>query len=61
MEQADTFALYRMISAWVRNRIEIAMTPPGGEPKRRSGYALTIPSKGQHARWRLASDAKAVS
>lgn len=37
------------------------MTPPGGEPKRRLGYALTIPSKGQHARWRLASDAKAVS
>ena len=34
------------------------MTPPGGEPKRRSGYALTIPSKGQHGRWRLASDAK---
>src|SRR5437763_5967865 len=27
--------------AWVRNHIQIAMTPPGGEPVHRAGYTLS--------------------
>ena len=28
--------------AWMRNRLEVIITPPQGKPARRSGYALTI-------------------
>jgi uncharacterized protein (TIGR02246 family) len=47
--------------AWVRNHIEIAMTPPGGEPVGRAGYTLTILRKGADGRWRLFRDANLVS
>ena len=47
--------------AWIRNRIEVAMTPPGGETARRSGYTLTILKKGGDGRWRLFRDANLVS
>lgn len=47
--------------AWIRNHIEIGMTPPDGEPVRRSGYTLTILHKGSDGRWRLARDANLVS
>ena len=41
----------------MRNRIEIAVTPPGGEPQRRAGDTLTILRKEADGRWRLARDA----
>jgi uncharacterized protein (TIGR02246 family) len=47
--------------AWVRNHIDIAMTPPGGEPVRRAGYTLSILRKGADGRWRLFRDANLVS
>jgi len=47
--------------AWIRNHIELTMTPAGGEPKRRSGYTLTILRKDSDGRWRLFRDANLVS
>ena len=47
--------------AWIRNRIEIAITPPGGQPKRHAGYTLTILRKGGDGRWRLSRDANLVT
>ncbi|HET7576621.1 MAG TPA: SgcJ/EcaC family oxidoreductase [Sphingomicrobium sp.] len=47
--------------AWIRNRIELTLTPPEGEPLRRSGYTLTILRKDADGRWRLFRDANLVS
>lgn len=47
--------------AWIRNFIEIVMTPRAGEPVHRSGYALTIFRKSDDGRWRLYRDANLVS
>ena len=47
--------------AYVRNFIEITVTPPGGAPVRRSGYTLTILRKESDGRWRLTRDANLVS
>ena len=43
--------------AWMRNRVEVTVTPPTGEPVKRSGYTLTILRKGGDGRWRIARDA----
>ena len=48
-------------TAWIRNRLEMVMTPEGGEPMRRSGYTLTILKKGGDGRWRLFRDANLVT
>jgi uncharacterized protein (TIGR02246 family) len=47
--------------AYLRNYIEIAITPPGGETVRRSGYTLTILRKEPDGTWLLARDANLVS
>jgi uncharacterized protein (TIGR02246 family) len=47
--------------AFIRNRIEIAITPPESDPVRRSGYALTLLRKEADGRWRLARDANLVT
>jgi uncharacterized protein (TIGR02246 family) len=47
--------------AYVRTYLEVAMTPPGGEPVRRAGYTLTILRKGADGRWRLARDANLLA
>jgi uncharacterized protein (TIGR02246 family) len=47
--------------AWIRNHIDLNVTPPEGEPARRSGYTLTILKKGDDGRWRLFRDANLVS
>ena len=47
--------------AWIRNRIDLVLTPPEGEPLHRSGYMLTILRKGDDDRWRLFRDANLVS
>jgi uncharacterized protein (TIGR02246 family) len=47
--------------AWLRNFIEITVTPPGGTPVRRSGFTLTILRKQPDGRWVLARDANLVS
>ena len=43
--------------AYLRGRLQIAMTPPGGNPTHRSGYTLTILRKEADGKWRLARDA----
>jgi uncharacterized protein (TIGR02246 family) len=47
--------------AWIRNRIDLTLTPPEGEPLHRSGYTLTILRKDADGRWRLYRDANLVS
>jgi uncharacterized protein (TIGR02246 family) len=47
--------------AYLRNFIEITVTPPGGAAVRRSGYTLTILRKESDGRWRLTRDANLVS
>ncbi|GLS22563.1 ketosteroid isomerase [Labrys miyagiensis] len=46
--------------AWLRNRLEITVTPPDGEAMHRSGHTLTILRKGDDGRWRLMRDANLV-
>ena len=46
--------------AFTRNRIELTVTPPGGEPMRRAGYTLSLYRKEADGRWRLARDANLV-
>jgi uncharacterized protein (TIGR02246 family) len=43
--------------AYLRGRLQVAMTPPGGNPIHRSGYTLTILRKEADGKWRLARDA----
>lgn len=47
--------------AFIRNRIAMTVTPPEGDPVRRSGYTLTLLQKGEDGRWRLARDANLVT
>jgi uncharacterized protein (TIGR02246 family) len=46
--------------AWIRNHIDLTLTPADGEPLHRSGYTLTILRKGDDGRWRLFRDANLV-
>ena len=47
--------------AYLRNRIEITVTPDGGAPIRRSGYTLSILRKESDGVWRLARDANLLT
>jgi len=47
--------------AYLRNYIEMVVTPPNGAPVRRSGYTLTILRKEPDGRWRLARDANLLT
>jgi uncharacterized protein (TIGR02246 family) len=47
--------------AWIRNHIDLTVTPPSGEPVHRSGYTLSILRKGADGRWRLTRDANLVT
>ena len=47
--------------AWIRNHIDLTVTPPEGEPVHRAGYTLSILQKGSDGKWRLARDANLVS
>lgn len=47
--------------AWIRNHIDLNLTPPEGEPLQRSGYTLTVLRQGDDGRWRLFRDANLVS
>ena len=40
--------------AYVRSRIQAALRPPGGPPRRLSGYAMSILKKDADGRWRVA-------
>jgi uncharacterized protein (TIGR02246 family) len=47
--------------AFIRNRIAMQMTSPGGETVRRAGYTLTLLRKEAAGRWRLARDANLLT
>ena len=47
--------------AWIRNHIDLTVTPGHGNSVRRSGYTLTILRKCADGRWRLFRDANLVS
>jgi len=47
--------------AWIRNHIDLTVTPATDPPIHRSGYTLTILRKGADGRWRLFRDANLVS
>ena len=47
--------------AWLRNRLQITVTPPGGNPILRSGYTLTVLRKQPTGRWVVYRDANLVS
>lgn len=47
--------------AFIRNRIEVNVTPQGGKPMRRSGYTLTLLRKEADGQWRLTRDANLVT
>ena len=48
--------------AYLRNRLEVTVTPPGGaRPVRRSGYTLTILRKRTDGQWVLARDANLLT
>jgi uncharacterized protein (TIGR02246 family) len=47
--------------AWMRNRLEVTMTPPDGKRVRRSGYTLTILRKEPAGNWVIARDANLLA
>ena len=47
--------------AYVRSYLQIAVTPPGGNSVKRTGYTLTILRKQPDGRWLLARDANLLT
>ena len=47
--------------ACIRNYVEIAITPPSGDPMRRSGYTLSILRKQTNGKWALWRDANLIT
>ena len=47
--------------AYIRNHIDLKMTPPGGVPVHRAGYTLTILRKEPDGKWRLSRDANLLA
>jgi uncharacterized protein (TIGR02246 family) len=47
--------------AYLRNFVEVTITPPGGAPVRRSGFTLTVLRKEPDGHWLLARDANLVT
>jgi uncharacterized protein (TIGR02246 family) len=47
--------------AFSRNRIDLEVTPPQGQPVRRGGYTLTLYRKEADGRWRLMRDANLLA
>ncbi len=47
--------------AFIRNHIDITVTPPGNDPVHRSGYTLTLLRKEADGQWRLARDANLLA
>ena len=47
--------------AWMRNKLRVAITPPGGKTMVRSGYTLTILRKNAQGRWVITRDANLLA
>ncbi len=63
MEGTNKIRELRILGDWayLRAHIAVTMTPPGGEPARRSGHTLTILRKDPDDRWRLFNDANLLA
>jgi uncharacterized protein (TIGR02246 family) len=63
MEGTSDIRELKILGGWayLRNYIQMTMTPPGGEPARRAGYTLTILRKAPDGRWLLARDANLLT
>jgi uncharacterized protein (TIGR02246 family) len=48
-------------TAWCRTKLNVAMTPPGGAPKRRSGYTLSVLRKTPEGKWLMVRDANLLA
>jgi uncharacterized protein (TIGR02246 family) len=46
---------------YLRNHLQVDVTPPGGSTIRRAGYTLTILRKGSDGKWRVARDANLLT
>ena len=46
--------------AYLRNHLEMTMTPKGGQPMQRAGYTLTILRRQPDGRWVIARDANLI-
>ena len=59
MEGTNEIVELKVLGDWayIRNRIDISVTPTGGASIRRTGYTLTLLRKEADGRWRLARDA----
>ncbi len=47
--------------AYLRNFIELTVTPPGGQAVHRAGYTLTVLRREADGRWRLCRDANLLA
>jgi uncharacterized protein (TIGR02246 family) len=47
--------------AWMRNHLQMTMTPAQGKPARSSGYTLTILRKSPEGNWLIARDANLLA
>ena len=47
--------------AWLRNKLEVTITPTSGEPVKKSGYVLTILTKTTDGSWVIARDANLLT
>lgn len=63
MEMASEIQEITVLGDWayLRNRLELAVTPPGGKPIRRAGHALSILRKTDDGRWVLVRDANMLA
>ncbi len=47
--------------AWIRNKLRVSISPPGGKTMVRSGYTLTILRKEPDGRWVITRDANLLA
>jgi uncharacterized protein (TIGR02246 family) len=47
--------------AWMRNHLQVEITPPGGPTQVRTGYTLTILQKDAEGRWAIVRDANLLA
>jgi len=59
VEGASDIKEIRVLGDWayIRNYLEMTITPPNGSPLKKSGYTLSIFKKEPDGKWRLARDA----
>lgn len=47
--------------AWMRNKLRVTVSPPGGKPMVRAGYTLTILRREADGHWVIARDANLLA